>query len=62
MANGPTSIGIFNSGLGGLSVLEAIHRRLPEESLVYIADSLYAPYGEKPDEFIKNVAESWHNG
>jgi glutamate racemase len=53
MVNGPTSIGIFDSGLGGLSVLEAIHRRLPEESLIYIADSLYAPYGEKPDEFIK---------
>jgi glutamate racemase len=53
MLNGPTSIGIFDSGLGGLSVLDAIHRRLPEESLIYIADSHYAPYGEKPDEFIK---------
>jgi glutamate racemase len=53
MLNGSTPIGIFDSGLGGLSVVDAIHRRLPEESIVYVADSRYAPYGEKPDEFIR---------
>ncbi|SDR55064.1 glutamate racemase [Paraburkholderia fungorum] len=46
-------IGIFDSGLGGISVVEAIRRRSPGEAIVYVADSLYAPYGEKPDEFIR---------
>lgn len=38
-------IGIFDSGIGGLSVMSNIHSLLPNESLSYIADSLYAPYG-----------------
>ncbi|MDR6497893.1 glutamate racemase [Burkholderia ambifaria] len=53
MLNGTAPIGIFDSGLGGVSVVEAIRRRLPGEAIVYIADSYYAPYGEKPDEFIR---------
>jgi len=46
-------IGIFDSGLGGLSVVEAIQNRLPGESILYIADSQYAPYGERGDNFIR---------
>lgn len=38
-------IGIFDSGVGGLSVLEHVHRLLPEESLIYVADSAWMPYG-----------------
>lgn len=45
-------IGIFDSGLGGLSVLREIAARMPGESLIYIADSLHAPYGEKSSDFI----------
>ena len=45
-------IGIFDSGVGGLSVLQRIHSKLPNESLVYVADSLNAPYGAKDDSFI----------
>ncbi|MCC8390982.1 glutamate racemase [Paraburkholderia sp. MMS20-SJTR3] len=45
-------IGIFDSGLGGLSVLRAVRAQLPEEALLYVADSLYAPYGERDDDFI----------
>jgi len=45
-------VGIFDSGLGGLSVLRAIHAQLPNEALLYIADSRYAPYGERDSEFI----------
>ncbi len=45
-------IGVFDSGLGGLSVLHAIHCDLPYEDLIYFADSGHAPYGEKTDEFI----------
>lgn len=40
-------IGIFDSGVGGLSVLKAIHTKLPNEHLIYVADAAYAPYGDK---------------
>jgi glutamate racemase len=40
-------IGVFDSGVGGLSVLDALRRRLPDASLVYIGDVAYAPYGER---------------
>ncbi|VVE76943.1 glutamate racemase [Pandoraea sputorum] len=46
-------IGVFDSGLGGLSVLQAVRALLPHESLIYVADSRYAPYGERPDAFIQ---------
>jgi glutamate racemase len=45
-------VGVFDSGLGGLSVLRAVRAALPHEPLVYVADSLYAPYGERDDDFI----------
>lgn len=41
------AIGVFDSGLGGLSVLAEIRRLLPQESLIYVADSAHVPYGEK---------------
>lgn len=46
-------IGVFDSGLGGLSVLSAMRAVLPRESMLYFADSGYAPYGEKTDAFIQ---------
>lgn len=46
-------IGVFDSGLGGLSVLQAVRALLPHESLLYVADSGFAPYGERPDTFIE---------
>ncbi|MDY0251132.1 MAG: glutamate racemase [Pseudomonas sp.] len=46
------AIGVFDSGLGGLSVLHDIRALLPSESLIYIADSAHVPYGEKSPEFI----------
>ena len=45
-------IGIFDSGLGGLSVLRATRAALPHEALLYVADSLHAPYGLRDNEFI----------
>lgn len=47
-----THIGVFDSGLGGLSVLRALHERLPLADLTYVADSGHAPYGERDDDFI----------
>ena len=45
-------IGIFDSGVGGISVLKHIHALLPRENLIYLADSKYAPYGSKTPEEI----------
>lgn len=46
-------IGVFDSGVGGLSVLGEIQRLLPNESLLYVADCGNVPYGEKTPEFIR---------
>lgn len=46
-------IGIFDSGLGGLSVLAAVARQLPQADLAYFADTAHVPYGSKPDDFIR---------
>jgi glutamate racemase len=46
-------IGVFESGVGGLSVLHEVRRELPGEDLLYVADSGHAPYGDKPAEFIE---------
>ncbi len=40
-------IGVFDSGVGGISVLKHIHTLLPHEDLLYVADSKYAPYGSR---------------
>ena len=46
------AIGVMDSGVGGISVLKHIHALLPHEHLMYVADSLYAPYGNKTAEEI----------
>jgi len=46
------AIGVFDSGVGGLSVLRAIRAALPAENLVYVADSGHAPYGDKSETHI----------
>lgn len=46
------SIGVFDSGVGGLSVLRVLREHLPEATLLYVADSGHAPYGEKSEAFI----------
>lgn len=53
---GDKPIGIFDSGLGGLTVLKEINRILPGENLVYFGDSKRAPYGTKSRETITNFA------
>ncbi len=50
--NNARPIGVFDSGVGGLSVLRRIRADLPHEALLYVADSGHAPYGNKPAEFI----------
>lgn len=50
------SIGIFDSGLGGLSIFKQIIKILPGESTIYLADSANSPYGEKSKEEIINLS------
>ena len=46
----PRPIGVFDSGVGGLTVLREIVRRLPAEPTIYLGDNARAPYGVRPDE------------
>ena len=47
------AIGVFDSGVGGLSVLHHIRHVLPNERLIYVADSGHVPYGDKPAAYIE---------
>lgn len=49
----PRRIGLFDSGVGGLSVLRALQRQAPQVALRYVADSGHAPYGERSDEHVQ---------
>ena len=52
MTTNDRPIGVFDSGVGGVSVLREIRRELPAEDLIYLADSEYTPYGDRPAEII----------
>lgn len=59
MLNPSTSpIGIFDSGIGGLSVLRAMREQMPEESVVYFGDQAHIPYGPRPMEQIRDFSEA----
>lgn len=45
-------VGIFDSGVGGLSVLRHVQAQLPHEHLLYFADTAFAPYGDKPEQVV----------
>jgi glutamate racemase len=47
-----TAIGVFDSGIGGLSILKALRAELPAENFVYFADAAHAPYGERGDAYV----------
>jgi len=48
-----TAIGVFDSGVGGLSVLKHIRAALPQHDLLYVADSGHVPYGDKSQDYIR---------
>jgi len=56
--NRESPIGIFDSGVGGLSVLQAIRAQMPEESIIYFGDQGHIPYGSRPMEQIRNFSEA----
>lgn len=49
----PRPIGVFDSGVGGLTVLREILRRLPHESTIYLGDNARAPYGTRTDDEVR---------
>lgn len=54
-ARGP--IGIFDSGVGGLSVMAAVRQLLPDEDLIYLADQAHVPYGSRSLEQVRSFSE-----
>src|SRR5690606_1215788 len=50
-------IGIFDSGIGGLTVASAIHRLLPNRSIIYFGDTAHLPYGHKSPKAIRHYSE-----
>lgn len=55
MTNNNNPIGIFDSGIGGISIWKEIHQLLPNEHTIYLADSKNAPYGQKSKQEIINL-------
>lgn len=51
------SIGIFDSGVGGLSVLRAVRDQLPDENFIYIADQTHVPYGPRPKTEVERLSQ-----
>ena len=52
----PRPIGVFDSGVGGLTVLAELRRRLPDESTLYLGDNARAPYGPRPPGEVRSFA------
>jgi glutamate racemase len=49
-------VGVFDSGVGGLTVLKALRKRLPGEDFLYLGDTARVPYGRKPPEMVRDFA------
>ncbi len=50
------AVGVFDSGVGGLTVLQALRRRMPHRDFVYLGDTARVPYGRKPPEMVVEFA------
>ena len=51
------TVGVFDSGVGGLSVLRALLAEIPDARFIYVADSAHAPYGERTPEAVTERAQ-----
>ncbi len=56
MSQPRADIGVFDSGVGGLSVLREIRRQMPGASVLYLADTANVPYGDKPIPVVRDLA------
>jgi glutamate racemase len=54
----PHPIGVFDSGVGGLSIVRELRRQLPAESLLFFADQAHVPYGPRPMDEIRRFSET----
>ena len=50
------ALGVFDSGVGGLTVLRALRRRMPHRDFLYVGDTARVPYGRKPPEMVREFA------
>ena len=50
-------IGIFDSGIGGVTIFNSIKKLLPKENIIYLSDNLHSPYGNKSIETIKKLSQ-----
>lgn len=57
MNHSSAPIGVFDSGMGGISVLQQLVRVLPHEDVLYFGDSINAPYGTRPTDVIRSLTE-----
>jgi glutamate racemase len=57
MISAQSPIGIFDSGIGGLTVANAIHQLLPHENIIYFGDTAHMPYGDKSASLIESYVE-----
>ena len=55
MINNQSPIAVFDSGMGGISVLKELYKLMPNENYIYFGDSINAPYGTKSTEEIRNL-------
>ncbi|HEX7022998.1 MAG TPA: glutamate racemase, partial [Trueperaceae bacterium] len=56
MSRSTAPLGVFDSGVGGLTVLSALVRALPNEDFIYVGDTARVPYGSKPLEMVRAFA------
>lgn len=56
--NNENPIGIFDSGIGGVTVLKEILKILPNENYIYYSDSLNNPYGDKSDNTVNKLCDN----
>jgi glutamate racemase len=61
MADSNAAIGIFDSGVGGLTVFARVAQRLPHESIIYLGDTARVPYGTKSGETVQRYAAACAN-
>ena len=52
------TIGVFDSGVGGLSVLRAMRELMPEGSVIYFGDQGHVPYGPRPMQQVRDFSET----
>lgn len=50
-------LGVFDSGVGGLTVLKSLVEKLPHENFIYLGDTARVPYGSKPLEMVRGFAK-----